>query len=184
MEVSYHKYIANIRHSYEPCPLFSSTSAAAACPSQSLSFLQKSSDVYLLDPSTNKFLSRVHRQGRNYIEAAKQPHDAACKFKMMLLNNGKVAFQANNGKYLSRIAYSNNPADENNYIEAAKARIDIWSEFEYEYTPGGGPWEGAGTIALKSENGRYWNISSMNGVNPVKPLATTPVRFIILAARQ
>ena len=180
MEVSYHKYIANIRHSYEPCPLFSSTSATAACPSQSLSFLQKSSDVYLLDPSTNKFLS----QGRDYIEATEQPYDATCKFKMLLLNNGKVAFLANNGKYLSRIAYSNNAVDGNNYIEAAKASADYFSQFEYEYTPDGGPWEGAGTIALKSENGRYWSVSSMNGANPVKPLATTPVRFIILAARQ
>ena len=163
---------------------FFSTSATAACPSQSLSFLQKSSDVYLLDPSTNKFLSRVYRQYRNYIEAAKQPHDAACKFKMMLLNNGKVTFQADNGKYLSRIAYSNDAVDGNNYIEAAKTSADYFAQFEYEYTPGGGPWEGAGTIALKSENGRYWKVFPSNGINTVKPLSTTPVRFIILAACQ
>ena len=154
------------------------------CPSQSLSFLQKSSDVYLLDPSTGRFLSRIYRQGVSYIEAEKQQPDAPSKFKMLLLNNGKVAFQANNGKYLSRIAYSNSAVDARNYIEASKGSADFFSQFEYDYTPDGGPWEGAGTITLKSENGRYWTVSPSNGINYIKPLATTPVKFIILAARQ
>lgn len=103
---------------------------------------------------------------------------------MLLLNNGKVAFQANNGKYLSRIAYSNSAVDARNYIEASKDSADFFAQFQYDYTPDGGPWEGAGTITLKSENGRYWTVSPSNGVNYIKPLATTPVKFIILAARQ
>lgn len=170
----------SIRYSYQLCVHFSP--ATAVCPSQSLSFLQKSSDVYLLDPSTKRFLSRINR-GLNYIEAAKQWPDVYCKFKMLLLNNGKVAFQADNGKYLSRIAYSNNAVDPRNYIQPSKGSADYFSQFEYDYIPDGGPWEGAGTITLKSENGRYWTVSPSNGINYIKPLAKTPVKFIILAAR-
>ena len=47
---------------------------------------------------------------------------------MFLLNNGKVAFQEDNGKYLSRIAYSNNTVDANNYIQPSKGSADYFSQ--------------------------------------------------------
>ena len=102
---------------------------------------------------------------------------------MLLLDNGKVTFQADNGKYLSRIAFSNNAVDSRNYIMASKATADFFSQFEYEYDPSGGPWEGSGTITLKADNGRYWSVSPSSGVPFIKPVATKSVQFIILDAR-
>ena len=100
---------------------------------------------------------------------------------MLLLDNGKVTFQADTGKYLSRIAFSNNAVDSTNYIMAEKDAIDDPSQFEYDYDPSGGPWKGAGTITLKANNGRYWSVSS--GVPYIKPVSTESVEFIILDAR-
>ncbi len=81
------------------------------------------------------FLSHINCGSYDYIEAPKQGPDVFCKLKMLLLDNGKVAFQADNGKYLSRISFSNDPVDSNNFIMPSKASIDVFSQCQYEYNP-------------------------------------------------
>ena len=110
----------------------------------------------------------------------KQIPDADCKMKLTLLSNGKVALQANNGKYLSRIAYSNDATDSLNRIQPAKSSIDHFSQFEIDYTADSDLFENVGAITLKADNGRY--IAPHSGTI-VKPLATEPHKYILFFAK-
>ena len=148
----------------------------------SLRFLEPHSEyVYLLDPSTYKYLSRVGRD-KEYIEAVKQGPDPASKFKLIRHDGGQVSLQANTGKYLSRIAYTPDPVDQN-FIQPLKDSADAHSLFDVVYDANGGPWEGAGTIALKASNGHYWAVTPSDGINYIKPSSPHPVKFIIVVAR-
>lgn len=100
--------------------------------------------------------------------------------KLILLHNGKVALQANNGKYLSRIAYSNNAVDENNYIQPSKSSIDFFTQFQFEFAmESSGAFNDIATIALKADNGRY--LAPHDGTT-IKPLASEPFKYIIFYA--
>ena len=146
--------------------------------------MQDPFDVYLLDTSNSKLVSVIPACVRYYstkcIGSVKDKPDADSKFKLYLLSNGKVALQASNDKYLSRIAYSNNAFDNLNHIQPAKSTPDHHSQFDFDYDPEGGPFENLGTITLKADNGRY---VAPSGGTTIKPLATDPHRFLLLPAR-
>ena len=150
----------------------------------SLCFLELQSEyVYLLDPSTYKYLSRVGRD-KEYIEAVKDGPDPASKFKLVRHDGGQVSLQADTGKYLSRIAYTPDPVDQN-FIQPLKDRADAHSLFDVVYDAKGGPWVGAGTITLKADNGHYWAVCPSDGINYIKASGSSPhqVKFIIVVAR-
>ena len=67
-------------------------------------------------------------------------------FKLYLLSNGKVALQASNDKYLSRIAYSNDAFDDYNHVQPIKDTADYFSQFEFEYAEEDGPFENLGKV--------------------------------------
>ena len=138
----------------------------------------------MLDTSNYKLVGVIPPCVRGYstkcIGSVKDKPDADSKFKLSFLSNGKVALQASNGLYLSRIAYSNDPVDKLNHIQPAKNTPDFFSQFEYEYDEEGGPFENVGTIILKADNGRY--MAPSDGMT-IKPLATEPHKFIVCPAR-
>lgn len=141
--------------------------------------------VNLFDPVNNKYLSRINRNGQDNIEAAKSSPDVFCKFKMYALAGNKLAFQADNGKYLSRILYGSSAFSEGNYIQAAKSDADYFSQFQYSFkfaTPPAGRPKSIGIIALQSDNGRYWLTRSIGGVNYIKPLSEVPVFYELIVA--
>jgi hypothetical protein len=70
------------------------------------------------------YLSRISRQGKEPIEAAKSTLDVFCQFTVTALANGQIALQADTGKYLSRIS---RPGMEP--IEAAKSTMDVFCQF-------------------------------------------------------
>ena len=146
--------------------------------------MQEPFDVYLLDLSNYQFVSVIPACVTNYdtkcIGSVKDKPDAESKFKLYLLSEDKLALQANNGKYLSRIAYSNDAFDDLNHIQPAKSTPDNPSQFDFDYDPEGGPFENLGTITLKANNGRY---VAPSGGTTIKPLATDPHRFLLMPAR-
>jgi hypothetical protein len=146
--------------------------------------MQEPFDVYLLDLSNYQFVSVIPACVSGYstkcIGSEKDKPDAETLFKLYLLSNGKLALQASNGKYLSRIAYSNDAFDDLNHIQPAKATPDNPSQYEYDYKPEGGPFENLGTITLKANNGRY---VAPSGGTTIKPLATEPYEFLLMPAR-
>ena len=146
--------------------------------------MQEIFDVYLLDMSNYQFVSVIPACVGGYsfkcIGSVKDKPDADSKFKMHLLPSGKVALQASNGKYLSRIAYSNNAIDNLNHIQPTKDTADYFSQFVIDYEEEGGPFENIGTIALKADNGRY---VAPSGGTTIKPLATQPHKFLLMPAR-
>ena len=135
----------------------------------------------LVDMSNYKFVSVIPACVTNYdtkcIGSVKDKPDAESKFKLYLLSN---ALQASNGKYLSRIAYSDDPFDNLNHIQPAKNTPDNPSQFDFDYDPEGGPFENLSTITLKANNGRY---VAPSGGTTIKPLATDPHRFLLMPAR-
>ena len=148
-------------------------------------YMQEPFDVYLLDTSNYQFVSVIPPCVPNYntkcLGSVKDKPDDESRFELYLLDNGKVALKANNGLYLSRIAYSNNAFDNLNHIQPTKGDIDSPSEFEIDYAPEGGPFENIGTIALKANNGRY--VAPSGDTDTIKPLATEPHKFLLLPAR-
>ena len=147
-------------------------------------YIQESFDVYLLDTSNYQFVSEIPPCVGGYstkcIGSVKDKPDAESKFKLYLLPNGKIALQASNGLYLSRIAYSNNAVDNLNHIQPAKDTPDHFSQFEFDYAEEGGPFENIGMIVLKADNGRY---VAPSGGTTIKPVATDPHRFLLMPAR-
>ena len=146
--------------------------------------MQEPFEVYLLDMSNYQFVSVIPPCVRYYntkcIGSVKDKPDDESKFKLYILDNGKVALKANNGRYLSCIAYSNNALDNLNHIQPTKGTSNSPSEFEIDYAPEGGPFENIGTIALKADNGRY---VAPSGGTTIKPLATGPHQFLLMPAR-
>ena len=141
--------------------------------------------VYVFDPVNNKYLSRIYSGGWDSIEAAKSSPDVFFKFKMYVLEGNALAFQADNGKYLSRILYGSSAFSEGNYIQAAKSDADYFSQFQYSFqfaTPPTGRPKSIGKIALKSENGRYWLTRTDSDVNNIKPLSEVPVFYELIVA--
>ena len=82
-------------------------------------------NVYLKS-ADNKYLSRIHRNGVDHIEAAKSTRDKHCIFRVFDVN-GKVSLRADNGKFVSRIYRG----DQNN-MEAAKGSADIYTQLIVE----------------------------------------------------
>ena len=147
--------------------------------------MQEPFDVYLLDTSNYKFVSVISCLIRNFydtecIGSVKDKPDAESMFKLYLLSNGKVALQASNDKYLSRIAYSNDAFDDYNHVQPIKDTADYFSQFEFEYAEEDGPFENLGTIVLKADNGRY---VAPSGGTTIKPLANDPYKFLLMPAR-
>ena len=88
--------------------------------------------VYLKCPGDDLYLSRYTR-AHQHIESAKAQADEFCKFKV-IEEEGKVIFQADNGKFLSRMSrngqFAWDPYIED--IEAAKGGIDKHCRFIVE----------------------------------------------------
>ena len=145
--------------------------------------MQEPFEVYLLDMSNYQFVSVIPPCVRYYntkcIGSVKDKPDDESKFELYLLENGKVALKANNGLYLSRIAYSNDALDDFNHVQPTKNTPDYFSQFEFDYAAEGGPFENIGTIALKADNGRY---VAPSGGTTIKPLATEPHKFLLMPA--
>ena len=79
----------------------------------------------LLQADNGLYLSRIHRGGKDPIEAAKVEPDVNCQFLLFWNHEDDTySFQADNGLYLSRIHRGGVDA-----IEAAKASIDASSKF-------------------------------------------------------
>ena len=150
-----------------------------------LMYMQEPFDVYLLDTSNYQFVSVIDCVIRSFydtecIGSVKDKPDAESEFKLYLLSNGKLALQASNGKYLSRIAYSNDAFDDYNHIQPIKDAADYFCQFEFEYAAEGGPFQNLGTIVFKADNGRY---VAPSGGTTIKPLATDPYEFLLMPAR-
>ena len=146
--------------------------------------MQNPFDVYLLDTSNYQFVSVIPpciaNNNSKCIGSESDRPDADSKFKLYLLSNGKVALKASNGKYLSRITYTNNAFDNSNHVQPIKSTVDLSSQFDFNYVPEGGPFENLGTITLKANNGRY---VAPSGGTTIKPLATDPHMFLLMPAR-
>ena len=70
------------------------------------------------------WLSRIHRNGIDAIEAEKSDIDQYCLFTVNVVDDVKIAFKADNGMWLSRINRGSIDA-----IEAAKSEIDQFCFF-------------------------------------------------------
>ena len=79
-----------------------------------------------LKSADGKYLSRIHRSGDDYIEAAKTSPDVHCVFQV-LADSGKVMFKANTGKFLQRVYRQ---GEEN--IEAAGNSANVYTKFSVE----------------------------------------------------
>ena len=93
--------------------------------------------------------------------------------------SGFVVFQADNGKYLSRILYGTSAYSEDNYIQAAKSDADDFSLFDITTAT---LEDSILKITLLSDNGRYWMTRTVDGVNYIKPLSENPVFYELRVA--
>ncbi|XP_032800285.1 uncharacterized protein LOC116937331 [Petromyzon marinus] len=73
------------------------------------------------------FLSRFTRSGINHIDAAKPTQDIFCEFEVIPFGVHRVAFRADNGKYLSRIH-----RDKQN-LESGKDKVDAYCLFKVHF---------------------------------------------------
>jgi hypothetical protein len=90
-----------------------------------------------------KFLSRIYRDGRQRIEAAKDVKDPYTRFLVTKTADGKrVCLQADNGSYCSLIQRG-----DVYYMEAAKQILDEWCEFQ--------PFTVDRQLVLKGHNGLF-----------------------------
>lgn len=87
----------------------------------------------LLKADTGLYLSRIHRSGIDYIEAAKSTPDVFCYFAVHNQLDGTVVLQADNGKYLSRVRRYVSGRGDVDYIEAYKSQIDVFCKFKLEF---------------------------------------------------
>ena len=142
--------------------------------------------TFVILANNGKYLSRIHRNGVDYIEAEKVSIDLCCRFRASVLGDEKIALRADDGahNYLSRV---NRGGLDN--IEAAKTSIDAPSEFlavsdETVFPP---QWNGAHYIYLKANNGKYWGIvdcGNQNGKIEAKyDSKCEATRFIVLEAK-
>ena len=128
--------------------------------------------------SNNKYVSVIPPCVSGYstkcIGSVKDSPDEESRFQLYLLDNGKITIKASNGLYLSRIAYSNDPVNQFNYIQPAKDTPDHLSQLElYSNT------RYLGTIALNADNGCYVAREPSGGMI-IKPLAINPHPFLLI----
>jgi hypothetical protein len=109
----------------------------------------RTGDIITLQASDKKYLSRIRHNDVDRIEAAKDAVDVHCKFKVTVLDDGRIALQADAGtnRYLSRIHVGSD-----NFIQAAKEQIDDFSKFSVIF------W-GHGPVAITADNGQYFSTS-------------------------
>lgn len=89
--------------------------------------IEKADDNHIyLKAADGRYLTRMHRGGIDYIEAAKYHRDVFCKFEIYEVD-GKIVFKADNGKFLSRVY-----RDGEHNIEAEKWSIDPFTKFIVE----------------------------------------------------
>ena len=84
-----------------------------------------SAQKIVLQGDNGKYLSRIHRNGIDPIEVAKDSPDSSCEFQVVKNGDSTYSFIADNYKYLSRIYRKNI-----NAVEAAKDYIDLPSRFD------------------------------------------------------
>ncbi|XP_043913350.1 uncharacterized protein LOC122789939 [Protopterus annectens] len=129
--------------------------------SQFLVFPASNGKIYIKTPH-DKYLSRIHRSGIDYIEPAKDTADVFCEFQLFI-QEGKMVLKADNGKYLSRV----NRLSKDN-IEAAKEQIDEFCLFEvveFKVVPFGILElfiNNKAPIAFKTDLGHFWSVSDGN----------------------
>ena len=145
----------------------SATLALAACGSESKvgptppAPLFQTGEVIALQSDTGKFLSRISRSGLDPVEAAKDAVDAFSRFRVTVLEDGKVALAADNGQWLSRIRRSGNDP-----VEAATATIDAFSRFTVTKLD-------ENTVALQADNGMYLSRIRRGALDPIEAANAT-----------
>lgn len=97
-----------------------------------------------LKAANGKYLSRIHRQLRNAVDAQKEVKDPYTRFEASE-KDGKLVLKADNGKYLSRIQR------DFQFVEAEKAEVDMFCQFRVISV-------GKGVIALQADNGLFVSI--------------------------
>ena len=143
--------------------------------------------VNIFDPSNDKYVYLYrHSDGRQIIEADRSTPGSDGLFKMYVLANNQLAFQAANGRYLSRVLFSGSSETSiYNYIMADKTTTVTVARFAYDFrfaTPPASRPKSIGLIALRSDNGRYWERSREGAFHYIKPLSLTPVYFELIIA--
>ena len=131
------------------------------------------SALITLQADNGLFLSRINYGGVggiNPIEAEKKTPEMPSQFKVIKLEELTYAFQADNGKYLSRIRRCGKDT-----IEAAKTTIDVYSRFKVH---GVRP----GVIAIQADNGKFLSRinrgTGYNAIEAVKTKLDIPSQFI------
>ena len=146
----------------------SATVALSACGSSSPAGptpvptpLFQTGEIIALQSDTGKFLSRVSRSGLDPVEAAKDVIDAFSRFRVTVLEDGKVALAADNGQWLGRIRRSGNDP-----VEAAAAGIDAFSRFTVTRLD-------EQTVALQADNGLYLSRIKRGDLDPIEAAKAT-----------
>ena len=136
--------------------------------------------IYLFDNTTQRYLSGIdYVDVGRYMVAAKKSPDGYCLFKLGALGqkDEKVSIQSNaRTEYFCHAQQGNSSVDGSNYIRLDKPSIDDTCKFEYKLKLDSNNICGT-RIALKADNDRYLMVSPQNGINYIKPLATSPVYF-------
>lgn len=109
-----------------------------------------------LKADNNKYLSRIERNGRQRIEAAKDVKDPYTKFLVKKSSDGKrILLQADNNTFCSLILR------DVYYLEAAKQTPDEWCEFEAFTTDDG-------KLVLKALNNLFISRIYRDNVNSIE----------------
>ena len=138
--------------------------------------------IDLFDPTTKKYLSSIDyvSDGR-YMVAAKNNPDIYSRFKLMVsgLHNNKITLHHDYlNDYFCHIQRGNSSVDASMQHHQTSQSYTIDDSLKFEYKLKLNPDNICGArIALKADNGRYWMVSPQDGINYVKPLATSPVYF-------
>ena len=146
----------------------------------------KTGDIIALKADNGKYLSRINHGKIDSIEAGKRKHKKKHKkkstrsirpytqFVVTVLDNGKIALKADNGKYLSRI---NRGKIES--IETVKDEIDTYSQFTVTVLPDN-------KILLKADNDKYLsriNRGKMNPIEAAKKTSDVFCQFIVISSQ-
>jgi Galactoside-binding lectin len=151
----------------------------------------KTGDIIALKADNGKYLSLINHGNLDAIAAGKKKHKKKHKnkhknkhqkkqthsippysqFVVTVLDNGKIALKADNGKYLSRINRGNIES-----IKAVKDEIDTYSQFTVTVLADN-------KILLKADNGKYLSRINRGKINPIEAAKNTSdvfCQFIVI----
>lgn len=137
----------------------------------------KTGDIIALKADNGKYVRRINHGEIDAIHAGKKKHKKKhknkhknkrkhsispySKFIVIVLDDGKIALKADNGKYLSRINRGNIES-----IEAVKDEIDTYSQFTVTVLADN-------KIVLKADNDKYLSRINRGKTNPIEAVKNT-----------